>query len=70
MTIEVLTKHGCVKCMSAKQKLKLLSLEYVERRATEGLLLEYGMLEANLPVFVIDGEAMSYPAAMKRVKNA
>ena len=56
--------------MSAKQKLKLLSLEYVERRATKGLLLAYGMLEANLPVFVIDGEVMEYPAAMRRVKNA
>jgi hypothetical protein len=56
--------------MSAKQKLRLLSLEYTEQRATKELLLEYGMLEANLPVFVIDGDAMEYPAAMRRVKNA
>lgn len=72
MLVTILTKAGCAKCLSAKAKLAILGVKYTEETATIPRLVEIGMAETDIPVFVIDGKSHTYPAAMvilKGIKN-
>jgi glutaredoxin len=82
MDIAVYTKPGCGLCEAAKEKLNRLGLsfqtlpiapflEHHEGWRADGsckVLAAY-MLYNTLPLFQIDGEFMTYPQAMRRLKG-
>ena len=81
--IYVISKKGCGKCEAAKDKLKVLDLEYEEHDESElqgsdstltaeqksEAMAEY-IQSGTLPVIIIKDRAYSYPKAMKELKNA
>lgn len=83
MTVVVYSKRGCGVCESAKAKLALMGVHYDERDVEASLTLHGGwrgdgsvdlaaasaMLEGAVPLLRIDGEYLTYPAAMRRLKT-
>jgi glutaredoxin len=82
MEIKVFGKQNCGLCESAKGKLKMMGIPFEvfeltdftqphEGWRTDGsveLLACYSDID-TLPVVMIDGKAMSYPAAMRALKD-
>jgi len=82
--IVVYGKPNCGLCEGAKDKLKRMDLDYTVRNIEHlmqyweeeannraevvAVQAEYALID-TLPVLVVDGEAMSYPRAMKRLKE-
>jgi len=71
-------KKGCGKCDAAESKLKKFGVPYCKKEMQSVTSVEDKNIEAlvqwawdneTLPVFVIDGVGMSYPKAMRRIKN-
>jgi glutaredoxin len=63
--IVLVSKPGCPRCLLAKDKLHRMNLPY-----RMGNLGDIGPVEdTDFPVFLIDGERYSYPAAMARLKE-
>lgn len=82
MEIKVFGKKDCGLCESAKNKLKLMELEfgsydieeftsYHEGWRTDGSVeVQACYRDINtLPVLMLDGKAMGYPQAMKQLKK-
>lgn len=82
MAIDVYGKSGCQLCDAAKEKLRLMELDfefhniepilaYHEGWRTDGsagVLAAYHALDGRLPVIFVDGIAYSYSAAMRKLK--
>ena len=82
MTIHVYSKPGCGKCDAAKNKLKLMGLNYTEHNLeyyvnlhdgwrTDGsadVMAAHTMLD-SLPIFRLNDEFHDYPTAMRKLKD-
>ena len=80
--IKVFGKPNCELCDAAKEKLDIMKFKYSftdldkaqehsEGGRNDGRIeaLSYYDLTEKLPVILIDGEAMGYAAAMKKLKG-
>jgi len=83
MTIQVFSKQGCGKCEAAKNKLKMMGMNYTEHDLEYHISLHDGwrqdgsadvmaahtMLD-TLPIFRVNDEFHDYPSAMKKIKES
>jgi len=83
VTVTVFSKPGCGICESAKAKLDLMGVPHEDRDVEAALALHNGcrgdgsvdlaaasaMLEGVVPILMIDGDHMTYPAAMRVLKT-
>jgi len=83
MIIEVCGKAGCAICVAAKEKLSLMGLSFTESdlaakielhegwRTDGTVAVMAGHADTNLgmPIILIDGEAFSYPDAMRKLRR-
>jgi len=77
--IRIYGKEKCGLCEAAKKKLDILGLSYEFRLVGDldnwrqdvehlDAMVEYQLID-TLPVIAIDGRCMSYPAAMRELKE-
>ncbi len=83
MTVTVYSKQGCGVCDAAKDKLRRFGVDHEERDVEALLTLHEGwrgdesvdlsaasaMLEGAVPILRVDGEYLTYPAAMRALKS-
>ena len=83
MTIEVYGKKGCGICDAAKEKLRLLGLPFTEfdlaakielhdgwrTDGTVAVMAGHADTNLGMPIILIDGEAFSYPDAMRKLRR-
>jgi hypothetical protein len=82
MDIKVYSKLGCGKCAAAKNKLKLMGLEYTEHDLAYHITFHEGWRQDGsadvmaahtildtLPIFRLDDEFHDYPSAMRKLKD-
>lgn len=82
MTIHVYSKPGCGKCEAAKNKLKIMGLDYTEhdleyhvsfhdgwRNDGSADIMAAHSLMDTLPMFQVDGGFFDYPSAMRVIKQ-
>lgn len=82
MTIDVFSKPGCGKCDAAKNKLKMMGLDFNEHNleyyvnlhegwrhdGSADVMAAHTMLD-TLPIFRLDDEFHDYPTAMRKLKD-
>ena len=82
MVVKVYGKKGCGKCEAAKDKLKLFGIPFTEHVLADAITLHddwrtdgsaevlacYSHTE-TLPVILLNGQALTYPETMKRLKT-
>lgn len=83
MTIDVFSKPGCGKCTAAKNKLKMMGLEFNEHNlehyvqhhdgwradGSADVMAAHTMLD-TLPLFRLGDEFHDYPSAMRKLKDS
>lgn len=78
MNIKVYGMEGCGLCEAAKTKLRMMKLDYESwdiEDLVDGIvwdevgLAAYAFNDNHLPVLVVDGIGLNYPAAMKYLKR-
>lgn len=83
MKITILGKTGCARCEACKEKMDLMNIQYeyvamdnpIGWQGTGAVEALVSAVLADIdinkpPIIVIDGEALGYSAAMKRLKRS